>query len=387
MRPAITDSLKRVGIIGGGLIGGSLAEATRRHFPHAELALADISAATRSAARASGLFDGGVYAEPASVIDETAPNLIIIAAPLLSYEKILYSLRGTLHNTGSADIYLTDAGSVKHFIRERFRSHLPQMLGNIIGAHPIAGSERGGFANRDPMLFENTRTILCPGYSVHARALSVVRGYWRRISGETVNLRCEKHDMIYAAVSHLPQLIAFGLAQLAREKNGGAAQHMNKDRAYTRLFDSSLPLWYETFFCNASALRSVFDAYAQALRHAAQAAGKFPPVYAGDVRETMLAAPVVRRLRSPAPGGAREAFGAVSAFEYAVTASVIHIGMFYRDFGGPAFADYAVAANAGLQHGIRSSDTALLRDNIEKLIVKCETILKASDNKQAALIF
>lgn len=366
------NDLTCIAIIGGGLIGGSLAEACRTHFPNIPLSLTDQAAATRSEAHTSGLFSAGVYTDPADCIPPSGHILLVIAAPISAYDTILTQLQPALLQT-NASVYITDAGSVKGYTRERFRQHIPQALEHIIGAHPIAGSEHTGFTARHPKLFEGSLVILCPGHHVRPRALHVIRDFWNKISENVVNMSCEEHDMTYAAVSHLPQLVIFALARLEKERPQDVL--IDNKRAFTRLYHSSPSLWSDIFYCNMSCIGTVLDQYEKALYHVVDGGDMSSPAYKTDIQESMIATPVHKRLHMPEARAADSMYGYSGAFEHAVTASLIHVAGPKKNFGGPAFADITIAAYAGICHGVIPTDQQQMKHHIGRLIYHCRHIL------------
>jgi prephenate dehydrogenase len=110
-------------------------------------------------------------------------------------------------------VVVTDVGSVKGPIgREADRLGVA-----FVGGHPMAGNERAGFDAASADLFRDRAWILCPGRAASPRAVAVVRGLARAVGARPVRMRPADHDRTVAFLSHLPQLVAWALADAARE--------------------------------------------------------------------------------------------------------------------------------------------------------------------------
>jgi prephenate dehydrogenase len=323
------ESVRQIIVVGGGLIGGSLSEAARKRFPNVALRLAETDAQTRRLAAASGLYQG-VHASlrETPLQDHT---LVVLACPLSAYEKALPELALSFAEAFPSEyVYVTDVGSVKSYVREAFRRYIPALLGNAVGAHPVAGSERSGFAARDGALFEGRQTIVCPVTHVSARAQGTIRAFWGAISGEIVSMSGEAHDRIYATVSHLTQLLAFALYLLLK-RDGTLPLFLAKGRPYARLFASSPVLWRDVFRFNNTALREALDAYRETL---AQTAGRYE-----TQGENMLKPFLASHLELVGTDGGERQEHPCGLFEYMYFGSLFRIAAPFCHYAGPAFKD------------------------------------------------
>ncbi|MET0155431.1 MAG: prephenate dehydrogenase/arogenate dehydrogenase family protein [Rickettsiales bacterium] len=362
------ESVKRIVIIGGGLIGGSLAEAIPAAGMTASLRLIDTDSVTREAAIASGLFQGGVFAS----LDETLPEsktLIVLACPLGAYENALRDVGRLYGALSGGDVYLTDAGSVKTYVREAFRTCVPSLLNDAVGAHPIAGTERAGFAAREAGLFAGKRTILCPGPTVSKRALEIIGAFWAKISGNVTQTDGETHDRIYARASHLPQLLAFGLKIFLREE-GLSPLYAAKKRPFARLFDSPPSIWRDIFRFN---VREVSAALAE---YRAFGAGKSAEEAVARLKPLLYSMPYLPNV-SPPPSFC-------STFEFLYWGSLPAAIAPYVSHGGSALRDCASLPIACARYDNAPIEDRLPpADSVSKAIDCAAELLDAATDSQA----
>ncbi|MFN7973664.1 MAG: prephenate dehydrogenase/arogenate dehydrogenase family protein [Acidobacteriota bacterium] len=271
----------RIGISGLGLVGGSIARALAERAGCA-LHGADPDPATRELARASGIFArvGERAADVARDVD-----LLVLAGPIPAILGDLAFLAG--HDGPALDV--TDVGSTKQEIATMAKA-LPRAI-RFVGGHPIAGSERSGFAASDARLFEGATWALCPPPpGVVPASISALVAL---VGARSVLFRPGDHDRIVAATSHLPQLLAVALgnmlADLERTVPGASALAGGGFRDLTRIAASSPALWESILASN----RVHVDRAAQALGAKIEelAAGPLAPAFgrAAEIRSRIVA--------------------------------------------------------------------------------------------------
>ncbi|MEN3361862.1 MAG: prephenate dehydrogenase [Mycobacteriales bacterium] len=192
-------TVRSVAVIGLGLIGGSLA---RRLAPDHDVLGYDADPATRAAAAELGL------ATADSIVDTVrGRDLVVLAMPLRAYDQVLPVLAGA---AGGAVV--TDVASVKAEPLAAARSVLEPAGIRYVGGHPMAGTERSGFAASDPALFDGAAWVLClePDTDLAAwlAVATLVTGFGCRV----VPCPAVAHDGAVARVSGLPHLLALALA-------------------------------------------------------------------------------------------------------------------------------------------------------------------------------
>ncbi|MGN6390523.1 MAG: prephenate dehydrogenase, partial [Burkholderiaceae bacterium] len=197
-------TLRKIAIFGVGLIGGSFALALKRDGIDAEIVGAGRSAASLERARALGIIDR-VARDPADAV--TDAGLVLVAAPVAQTGPILASIGPHL----SPHTVVTDAGSTKADVVSAARAALGGRIGRFVPGHPIAGRESNGPDAALAELYQNRKVVLTPLPENDAADVALVEAAWRRCGALVQRLTPEAHDRVFAAVSHLPHLLAYAL--------------------------------------------------------------------------------------------------------------------------------------------------------------------------------
>ncbi len=246
----------RVAIVGLGLIGGSWGLALKkRGFRGRRLGCDRAEIAARAAA--AGIIDEDAEDLRAAVHEA---DLVILATPV----GVILELLPDLEAAVSPRALVTDVGSTKRLICQRAR----EVFGDqpcFLGGHPLAGKEKSGLANADAELFERARYVLTPLSPDHLSDPRV-KAFCRLI--ESVGAQpfvtdAASHDRAVAYLSHLPQLVASGLASLALEQ--GSEDFLPLElaasgfRDATRLADSPYSLWRDICLTNVQNIQAALD--------------------------------------------------------------------------------------------------------------------------------
>lgn len=187
--------VKRVCIVGLGLMGGSLALALRPYFSH--LSIVDTNPQALAAAKE---FADLTTADLA--VGVGSAELVILATPVRTILKLLVELPA-IRPDGCLVI---DLGSTKAEICQTMEQ-LPKSF-QVIGGHPLCGKETAGFAAATPDLFRDQTFVLCRHGRTTESVEQVVEGIIDKIGARTLYLEPEIHDQLAAATSHLPYLIS-----------------------------------------------------------------------------------------------------------------------------------------------------------------------------------
>ena len=193
-------------IIGLGLIGGGLARAVRAAHPKFEIIAIDSDRAATAAVRRARIVTE-VYPEIDRAIG--LAKTIVIATPIAALPKIL----GGLATHMRPDALLSDVIGVKVAVADLVAHHLPAV--SYVGAHPMAGGARSGFANSRADTFRGNAVVISPGPNASPAQVRQIRALWRGIGAHTIDLSPPDHDRSVALTSHLPYLIGICLARLA----------------------------------------------------------------------------------------------------------------------------------------------------------------------------
>ncbi len=257
--------MKTIAIIGVGLIGGSVALALRRAQPGLRVLGVDRDAVNLEAARSGVVIDEAVTIEAAAGAD-----VVLIAVPVQQYATVLAELAPHL----SAATLLTDAGSTKQKVIAEARHALGARIGQFIPGHPIAGRENSGVGAATADLFAGKNVVLTPLAENQPQDVQALRTLWQSCGANVVEITADQHDAIFAAVSHLPHMLAFALVdELASRPNAKSLfSHAAAGfRDFTRIAGSHPEMWRDIALDNRAALVAEFDRYlarAQALRDA-----------------------------------------------------------------------------------------------------------------------
>lgn len=253
--------LKRVALVGTGLIGGSLAMALRRAGLVDAIAGADSDAAALARALELGVID----AASASIAEAArGAELVVVAVPVRSIGAVLEQVREVLDPAAA----VTDVGSTKAEVVRAARASLGAAFPRFVPGHPIAGRESSGVAAATADLFAAARVVLTPVAETAPDAVDRVGACWEAAGGRVTRLSPEAHDRIFAAVSHLPHVLSFALvAEIAARGDGaelfGFAGGGFRD--FTRIAASSPQMWRDIALHNREALLVEMDRYGERL--------------------------------------------------------------------------------------------------------------------------
>lgn len=254
--------MKTIAFIGLGLIGGSIARAVKKAGREDfRIYAADRDQETLKKVLDAGVIDGILEADDDPRFSEC--SYVFLCAPV---EQNLHYLERLGHLT-SADCIITDVGSVKgeiHGIAKELG-----LDGRFIGGHPMAGSEKTGFASSSAQLLENAYYMLTPGGEVPLEKIADLSGLVTRIGCVPMLVTPQEHDFITAGVSHLPHLIASALVNLV--KNLDDSKESMKTiaaggfRDITRIASSSPVMWEQICLENQKNISAVLDEYIRLL--------------------------------------------------------------------------------------------------------------------------
>lgn len=241
---------RRIVILGLGLIGGSIGLALREAGFAGERVGLDPDPDTCDRALASGALTR-VESDLAGAL--AGADLVILATPLSAMPDLLAALASLLE----PGAVLTDCASAKGGPVAWARALLADRMVRFVPGHPIAGSAASGFQAASAGLFRGRGVVLCPLPETDPLALEAVAGLWRACGAEVTRLDPDRHDRVFAAVSHLPQLLAFALVDLLARREDAEqlfAQAGPGFRSVTRIAASSPALWRDICLTNRAAL-------------------------------------------------------------------------------------------------------------------------------------
>ncbi len=262
-----TVRIDKLVVVGVGLIGGSCALALRRAGAVGEIVGVGRTRANLDVARRLGIVDRVRTLDEDWARESADANVVLLAAPVAQFPPLLAALA---RHVGPRTV-LTDAGSTKQDVIAAARKALGSSLPNFVPGHPIAGTEHTGAGAAFESLFDGRSVILTPMQETDAGAVATVRALWLACGARVDALDPAHHDAVFAAVSHLPHLLAFVLvAELAaRGDSATYFQHAASGfRDFTRIAGGSPEMWRDIALANADALLAETDRFADALSEA-----------------------------------------------------------------------------------------------------------------------
>lgn len=250
----------RLGLIGVGLIGGSFAAALRKAGEVDEVIGFDVDEVAVQQGVRAGIVDRRA-ASPAEVAQ--AVDLVVLAVPVGAMRQAFAGLA-----TVAPGALITDVGSTKISVIEDARAGLGAAFRRFVPAHPIAGGERPGVEHADAGLFQNRLAITTPVGDTDADALVAVERLWRATGARLERLTPESHDRIFAAVSHLPHVLAFALVELIARAPDAELKLAHAGAGFldfTRIAASSPGMWRDICLANREPLASELGAYGESI--------------------------------------------------------------------------------------------------------------------------
>ena len=245
----------RIVIFGVGLIGGSFALALKNAGVVKEIVGVGRRRETLERAKSLGIID--VIGDVSSVAQA---DLVLLAAPVAQIEALLAQIAPHLH----AGTVVTDAGSTKTDVVQAAHAALGDKIHQFVPGHPIAGREQNGPEAALPDLYLGKKVVLTALAENADASVAKVAAAWEHCGAIIHRLTAEEHDAVFAAVSHLPHLLAYALVDdiAARDNASLLFQYAASGfRDFTRIAGSSPEMWRDISLANRNALLAELDAY------------------------------------------------------------------------------------------------------------------------------
>lgn len=246
---------EQLAVIGCGLMGGSFAAALK-DSAHVAGGVKRVTGYSRTRggasaahrAQALGLIDQA-FDTPAAAVN--GADLVLIAVPVGATQAVLADLLPAL----SPKALVMDVGSTKRDVVAAARAALGSRVGQFVPAHPIAGKETGGIEQAEVALYQGRSTILTRLPENDAALVARAQAAWEAVGCRVVTMSTEAHDQTFAAVSHLPHLLAFAYMQgLIGQGQDALQQHLAVAgpgfRDFSRIAGSTSAIWRDIFSAN-----------------------------------------------------------------------------------------------------------------------------------------
>ena len=258
---------EQLGLIGCGMMGGSFALALKRAGLVKRVVGYSKSPSTTERARQLGVID---VEAPSALLAVSGADLVLLAVPVSATEATFKDIRHLVRG----DVLIMDVGSTKREVIDAARRVLKDQVGVFVPTHPIAGKELAGVDHADPDLYKGRQVILTPIERTLTAQLEKAHKVWTALGCHVKQMSPEAHDAAYAAVSHLPHLVAFALM------NGIHSQPQADDflslagpgfRDFTRIAASDPAVWRDILMSNREELLAQSRLFQRAL-HALETA-------------------------------------------------------------------------------------------------------------------
>lgn len=252
---------KQLGLIGCGLMGGSFALALKRAGLVDHVVGYSKSPSTTEKAKRLGVID---TAAESALLAVSGSDIVLIAVPVAATEATLRAI----HHLVVPGVLFMDVGSTKGDVVECAQKVLKDRIKYFVPAHPIAGKETAGIEHADPQLFAGRHVILTPTDQVDQALVQKATDVWSAIGSQVLRMRANVHDTAFAAVSHLPHLLAFAYME------GVMSHPSGKDflalagpgfRDFSRIAGSDPAVWRDILIANREEILRQSTAFRQAL--------------------------------------------------------------------------------------------------------------------------
>lgn len=237
---------EQLGVIGCGLMGGSFALAMKKAGLVKRVVGYSKSPSTTEKARQMGVID---VEAPSALLAVSGADIVLISVPVAATEA---TFRAIKHLVTSKNLIM-DVGSTKRDVVEAAERTLGPQVATFVPAHPIAGKELAGVEHSDADLYAGKKVILTPSELTAKTHIRKAEQVWKALGCEVLYMTPDAHDKVYAAISHLPHLLAFAYM------NGIVSQPEGSDflslagtgfKDFTRIAASDPKVWRDVFSQN-----------------------------------------------------------------------------------------------------------------------------------------
>jgi len=252
---------EQLGLIGCGLMGGSFALALKRAKLVKRVVGYSKSPSTTERARQLGVID---VVAPSALLAVSGADLVLLAVPVAASEATFRAIRHGI----SSDTLVMDVGSTKGDVIEAARNGLQSQFANFVPAHPIAGKEVSGIEHAEASLYTGRKVVLTPVKATLRSNVQRASQLWGGIGANVVTMTHEEHDSAFAAVSHLPHLLAFAYVNaLIAQPQGDRFLSLAGPgfRDFSRIAASDPVMWRDVLLANREQVLVQSQAFRKAL--------------------------------------------------------------------------------------------------------------------------
>ncbi len=252
---------EQLGLIGCGLMGGSFALAMKRAGLVRRVVGYSKSPSTTERARQLGVID---VEAPSALLAVSGADLVLLAVPVAATESTLKAIRQLI----APNVLIMDVGSTKRDVIDAARRVLRNDVGVFVPCHPVTGREVSGVDNAVADLYTGKQVVLTPIERTRTAQLDQAERLWRALGCSVVRMSPETHDAAFAAVSHLPHLIAFALMNgITKQEQGHNFLSLAGPgfRDFTRIAAGDPEMWRDVLIANREELAAQASHFQHAL--------------------------------------------------------------------------------------------------------------------------
>ena len=248
---------EKAAILGLGLLGGSMACAMKEFGLVGSVTGYGRTRSRLDFALEKGIADS-VETDPAAAVKDA--DLVVVSTPV----GLMPGIMDAAAANAKPGAVVIDVGSTKQAVVEHAERVLPDGV-HFVGCHPMAGSEHAGVEAATSILFENALCVVCASARTEVSALKRVESLWTALKATVVVMAPQEHDLLVAASSHLPHLVAVSLcravAQLSGENEKIVPLLAGGFRDTTRIASGSPEMWRDILLQNRAPIAGVLDTF------------------------------------------------------------------------------------------------------------------------------
>ncbi len=255
--------MKKIGIIGVGLLGGAIGLCIKEKYPHILVIGVGRNENNLKNALKLNAIDNYIANYDHGLED---CDIIIIATPISTITKIFFNILPQL----KPQAIVTDVGSTKNLICSEIAKN-DQAKQFFIGSHPMAGSEKNGIEASTPDLYLNAIVVVIENSYTNKKKLNTLISFWKALGANIILMSAEQHDRIVAQTSHLPHVLASSLAYFL---SNNLSENEKKIKLFgkglldtTRIAEGDPNIWLDIIISNKNNILESINVFKNALNY------------------------------------------------------------------------------------------------------------------------
>ena len=203
LRKKKRTSIKKIGILGHGLIGGSILRALKTQGGKLSISAVARDDLDFEQAWNSGLIDN-IFSTLKEMVSEV--DCLVLAVPITEVLSLASEIANITKGDGKG-LLVVDVASVKGEIATVFES-LTHLGVEFVATHPMAGSEKMGFSSSMSSLFIDAPWVITPHTRNSKKGVAAIKSLVKLMGARPVIMEASQHDKYAALLSHVPGILA-----------------------------------------------------------------------------------------------------------------------------------------------------------------------------------